>query len=458
MNPRPTSHRDAAKPADHQPFNSLDIALLTVDQTIRGMGYPGFETQMLIWLAGRIDVAEFRRAIERLARRHPAITSRLVECDSRGGFAPRWQFQPDLAPRLNEIDLPTADAQAVFDCAADLLSVPRVPSRDPPLSFHLLHRAGTGDVLLLQYDHALMDNASVPLLVRELDRPGSETGDEDSPQAEPRHRAARRLHSLSHSQRRTATLAAIQLQAHTLRGRAAILGTGEEDKPRNVKLRIAVRAIEPAVTRAIHARSIGLCGLPSVSMSILASTFRAIRRHSPQSRNADRNYVAGVGLDLGLRRDGQTHVQNLGTIVPIMARPQELTDRDQLVRSLSRQMRDRLESRIDLGMLRLAHVFQRRPRHIRWVTDHMLRWSYSLWYAYFGSLDAIGTVGNVAVERIQFVGPVWSPIGISLLANQYRGQLWLQLTFDPDLVTPPLATAFLDTLCSDLAEFAREND
>ena len=457
MNFRPTIPCDALKLADCQPFNSLDIALLTVDQTIRGMGYPGFETQMLIWLSGRIDVVHLRRAIERLARRHPALTSRFVECDDHGSFAPRWQFQPDLAASLNEIELPNGDSQGVLDCAADLLSVPRVPAREPPLSFHLLHRPGAGDVLLLQYDHALMDNAAVPLLVRELDRPGNEVGDEDTPQAEPRRRAARRLHSLSHSERRAATLAAIQLQAHTLRGRAAILGTGEEDKPRNVKLRIASRTIDPVVMRAIQARSIKLCGLPSVSMSILGSTFRAIRRHSPASRNADRNYVAGVGLDLGLRRDGQPHVQNLGTIVPITARPQELADRDQLIRSLSRQVRDRLEARIDLGMLRLAHVFQRRPRHIRWVTDHMLRWSYSLWYAYFGSLDAIGTLGNVPVEQVQFVGPVWSPIGISLLANQYRGQLLLQLTFDPDLVTPPLAEGFLDSVCNDLADFASDD-
>lgn len=455
MNPLPIIHRATAKPSGRQPLNPLDIALHTVDQTIRGMGYPGFETQMLIWLAGRIDVARLRRAIVRLARHHPAMTARLAQCDDRGDFAPHWQFQPDAIPQLNEIDLPVEDPQAVLDCAADLLSVPRLPAHEPPIRFHLIHRPGGKDVFLLQYSHVLMDNSTTPLLVSELERLCQPTGNHDDlPLEEPRHLASRRLRSLSPSQRRAAALAAVQLQGHTLRGRAAILGTGEEDKPRQVKLRIATRTIGPELTRAIHARSARVCGLPSLSMTILGSTFRAIRSLSPASRNADRNYVTGIGLDLGLRRHGQAHLQNLGSIVPISARPHELEDRDQLVRLLSRQMRDRLESKIDLGVLRLAHGFQRRPRHIRWVTEYMLRWSLSLWYAYFGSLDSIQQFCDVPVEQVYYVGPIWSPIGLALLVNQFRGQLLLQGTFDPELVSPTLAGQLLDAVCNDLGDFA----
>jgi len=300
-----------------------------------------------------------------------------------------------------------------------------------------------------------MDNSTTPQLVSELDRLCQPVSDDDVlPLDEPRYLASRRLRSLSPSQRRAAALAAVQLQAHTLRGRAAILGTGEEDKPRQVKLRIATRTIGPELTRAIHARSARLCGLPSLSMTILGSTFRAIRSLSPASRNADRNYVAGIGLDLGLRRRGQAHLQNLVSIVPISARPHELADRDQLVRLLSRQMRDRLESKIDDGVLRLAHGFQRRPRHIRWVTEHMLRWSYSLWYAYFGSLDSIQQLCDVPVEQAYYVGPIWSPVGFALLANQFRGQLLLQATYDPELVSQPLTSQLLDAVCNDLADFA----
>ena len=82
-------------------------------------------------------------------------------------------------------------------------------------------------------------------------------------------------------------------------------------------------------------------------------------------------------------------------------------------RELSRQMRERLQSRIDLGALRLAHAFQRRPRHIRWVVEHLLRWTYSLWYAYFGSCDAAGErLCGTAIEEISYAGPIWSPYHI----------------------------------------------
>jgi hypothetical protein len=143
--------------------------------------------------------------------------------------------------------------------------------------------------------------------------------------------------------------------------------------------------------------------------------------------------------------------------VPITARPGDLTDRDLLVHALSRQMRDRLESKIDLGVLRLARVFQRRPRHVHWVLEYMLRWSYSLWYAYFGALDAVRQLCDVPVEQVYCVGPAWSPIGLSLLANQYRGRLLLQATYDPELIAPPLADQMLDTISADLSAFATDS-
>ena len=54
------------------------------------------------------------------------------------------------------------------------------------------------------------------------------------------------------------------------------------------------------------------------------------------------------------------------------------------------QMRERLVTDFDLGVLRLANGFSRRPRYIRWAVAHILRYSYSLWYAFFGSLEASG--------------------------------------------------------------------
>src|SRR5262249_32377494 len=95
--------------------------------------------------------------------------------------------------------------------------------------------------------------------------------------------------------------------------------------------------------------------------------------------------------------------------------------------------------------------FVRRPRHIRWVVDAFLRYAFSLWYAYFGALDAIGDrFCGAPVADVFYVGPAWSPVGLTLLANQFRGRLLLQATYVPELVPPALAETFLDAVVSDL--------
>ena len=432
-----------------QPLNPLDIALRCVDQTIRGMGYPGFQTQMLVWLAGRVDVELLSRALARLGRRHPVITSRLIEPP---GQPPVWRYRRGARPELNVLQLACEERSAVMNAAAALLSASRDPSEYDPLQFHLLRRSGGGDVLVMQYSHVLMDNGATTLLVRELNELAGSGGD-DRPRYEPQNVVGRYLRRVPRSQRRAASQAAIELQGHVLRGRAALVSTGEEDRPRRAELQIATRTIEPDAMQALRAGIVRLCGLPNLSMAILASALRSIRALGPPHLNGDRKYTAGIGLDLNLRSQSGAALQNLLSLVPLSVQAGDLADRAELVRVLSRQMRERLESRIDLGVLRLTNGFQRRPRHIRWVTEHLLRWTYSLWYAYFGSLDSAGDqLCGTSIEEISYAGPTWSPLGIALLANQHHGRMLLNLTYDPELVAPPLAIEFLDRVLSELDE------
>jgi hypothetical protein len=438
-----------------QPLNPLDLAIRCADRSIRGMGYPGFETQMLVWLSDRLETARLEQALARLTQRRPVLSGRLVEDDVRHHGRPYWKL--DGAPAHVEItELTTADAMSVFDSAAVLLSQCRDLAFRPPVRFHLLRRPNGKDVFLTQYSHVLMDKSATIQLLREIDELTVDLRDGDElPDHEPRNVLHHWLQRLSPAERRAASRAAIELQGRTLRGRAAILGTGEEDKPRQVALRIATRTLDDSVVRAIHRRSAELCGLPNPSMVILAAAFRAIRQFGPAERNEGRNYIAGIGLDMKLRREDRALLQNLLSVVPLFAAPDQLADRDQLIRALSGQMRERLRKKIDWGVLRLVNSFHRKPRHIQWVVEHLLRWTYSLWYAYFGALDGVGErFCGVPIERVQYVGPTWSPVGISLLANQFRGQLLFQTTYDPDLIQSGLANQFLDAVLKDVRHFA----
>jgi hypothetical protein len=137
--------------------------------------------------------------------------------------------------------------------------------------------------------------------------------------------------------------------------------------------------------------------------------------------------------------------------VPIFARRGELGSQADLIRMLSQQMRERVESKIDVGVLSLVRTFQRRPKHLRMVLEHLIRRGHSLWYAYFGATDLRGgmLLGR-EVETIRYIGPTWAPMGISLLANQFRGRLLFQATYDPELVPDEMADRFLDTVWADL--------
>jgi hypothetical protein len=448
------------------PLNPLDVALCCVDRTIRGMHYPGFETQLLLWLDGRADVERLQIALTRLGRIQPVITARLHE-DLEGDGSAWWECRPDERPALAETDLDSPTQRAVLDWAGVLLSLPRDPAEHPPLRFHLAHLPDGRDVFLMQYNHVLMDNTAPSLVVRELHRLSQPSPQIDPVGREPRHVLLGYLRRFSHAQRQSAAAGAISMNGRVLRGRAAILGKGEEDAsliyqgpvraaaeraaagPRPLKL--AARSLEPAATRAIHARSVRLCGLPSLSMAILASALRGIGRLGPQERNAGRNYVAGIGLDLGLRRGGMPLFQNLLSLVPLGARPEELADRDELVRRLSGQLRGRLEDRLDLGIVRLAVGFRHRVRYMQWALSHMLRYSYSLWYAYFGALDGLGPeLCGRRIENAFYVGPTWSPMGIGMLASQFGERLNFQLTYDPYLVDDHLAKRFLDFVLQDV--------
>jgi hypothetical protein len=446
---------DEATDADRQALNPLDLALRCVDRSIRGMGYPGFETQMLVWLSGRVDVGRLRRSIERLSRRRPVITARLAEDNGREGAQAYWQFTHKAAT-LQEIDLPSESPDAVLAEAEELLSMSHDPAGVPPLRFYLLRRRDAGDVFVMQYNHALMDQSATVVLLEEIKHLSRTTNRQDeTPRYEPRNVVNRWLRRIPHRARRAAVVHGVELQGRTLRGRAALLGTGEEDKPRCVRLRIATRSAGAELSRAIRERSWRLCGLPSMSMSILACAFRAIWQLGSKDRNAGRNYIAGIGLDMNLRRSEQALLQNLLSVVPVFARPEELINRDGLIRGLCQQLRDRLADKFDLCTLRLVNAYQRKPRHIQWVVDHLLRWTYSLWYAYFGCLDGVGgEFCGAKVENVQYVGPTWSPLGISLLVNQFQQQIFFQATYDPDLVDERLAEAFLDFVLDDLARFA----
>jgi hypothetical protein len=430
-------------------LNPIDRTIRCIDRVARQLGYPGIETQMLVWLAGRADAAALARAIARLGRHYPVMASRFVEDDGAG--RPHWQFRRGEVCPLAQATLRSDDPEAVLEYAGELLSTARDPAAADPLRFHLLHRPGGADVFLLQYNHVLMDNrAAVPLL-REIERLSrSPTG--RGWQSEPRDLVSEHLRQFSRPKRRKAIEAAIELQARVFRGRAATLLPAAPPPPGRARLRIVSHRLEATPASALRAKVVALCGFPCVSMAVLGSAFRAIGRLGPPD-GSRHHFATGIGIPIG--RSGQTPplFQNVTSALSIGVARQDLGDRNSLVRILSEQLRERIADGIDLGVLGATAMFARRYRYVEWVAWHLVRYAYSLWYGYFGRLDDAGeTLGGSPIEEVFFSGgPLWPSIGLALLASQHRGRLNLQATYDERLVSPRLAEAFLDFVLADLA-------
>src|SRR5262245_12741709 len=83
--PRPAESPEPCDLTYAEPLNAVDCAMRAVDLGLRGIGYPGFETQLVLWLTGRLDEARLRQALDRVAVAEPLIVSRLN--DSPGGLS-----------------------------------------------------------------------------------------------------------------------------------------------------------------------------------------------------------------------------------------------------------------------------------------------------------------------------------------------------------------------------------
>jgi hypothetical protein len=431
-------------------LNAVDRTLLSVDRTLRGMGYPGFETQTLVWLHGPVNVGLLRSALTLLSHRYPLLTARLVAAEDRG--TPYWQFPPNgRAAILRESALDSASPQAVIEHAGRLLSIPSDPAEADPIRFHLLHRPCGRDVFLMQYNHALMEHRDAVPLLRHLDRLACCPSDGAlAPPAQWRDPVWAYLRGFPRQRRRAALQATVQW-LRQLRGRVVQLGRDIAVSPRRMQLRVVCRRVSALGTRALESRVLRTCGVPSLSLAILGSAFRALCRLAIRPEAIQQHLSAALGVELRPRKSAKLALHNMTSLLPVLVRPEDLEDRDQLAVMLSRQLRERLAADTDLGMLELTTLLSRQPRRARWAVEFGLRHMLSLWYAYFGPLDEAGRqFCGAAVKEVFSAGPSWSPVGLTLLVNQFDGQLFLVVTYVPESVPEAQVHDFLDLLLADL--------
>ncbi len=425
-----------------QPLHLMDQVMASLHRSLRRRGGTGLLLQSHVHLAGRIDEAALRTAVERFGRVYPVATARLVGATFRR--PPFWEWSDGGACPLTVSDL-DEEAAAVPRFAEQLFATPTRLDASPLVHFHLLRKPGGRDVVVVQWAHVLMDGKGGEFLLREVDRLHSDPKAvaPSLPPGDPL-----RQHMRSHSWRQhlraifriTCDLALLGLPARI-------------DDPRPVRsptTRIALRYLDEARFARCLERVTRLCGFASVTPVLLAAAFRAAGRVTPRRHGAWSMYYTHVPVNNRPPTGELAVFGNWQSYVRIQARPQQTIDRDDLARLLHRQLRDQLRGGFDLGFLIGARVIHRSPRTTA-VLLRLLCNALTFVFGYHGAVADLHHFCGTPVEHVWTGVPnAWAPPGLSLAANQYRNRLYLVASYVEECVPDAVANAFLDAVVEEL--------
>jgi len=154
----PRGRRSSSPKQGVQILNPIDVAIRCVDVAVAKWATRASKRRRSCGSKGAFGPAVLRTAIARLSDCCPAIAARLAPARGGPGGRACWRFRPGAICALREVTLSSDDSEAVLDHAGKILSDGGDPANADPLEFHLLHRPGGNDVVLLQYNHVLMDN------------------------------------------------------------------------------------------------------------------------------------------------------------------------------------------------------------------------------------------------------------------------------------------------------------
>lgn len=434
----------------NQPLNAADRLMLVGHQGLRGIGHGGFQTQTHLWLDGRLDKAALRTALERFNHRYPVVTSRLDESNPK---APAWRYRAGAVVELQERELTTADPKELWNECARLFERPMDHDRDDPVTFHLFHLPDGGDVLVMRFAHVLMDGKGPEFALQELNRL-FDGGDADAPPANPSLAADEMAAQLAKFPRKRRIRAALNVVRSHIQwpSKTATMNHPDMGEWVGAPYGIRVRRLDEKQTEALAQNVKKLCGFGNLSLAVVASTFRTISRMSPCTQKPSTRFQ--LDLPLNLRPPGRAEpiFRNFMSFIQMSATKRELGDRDELIRRLNTVMRDQIRRGIDLGNLQMMAIMSQHTGLLkRHIMDRMKNHPFTLGFGFLGPvLPGLEQFGGRRTNWVYSLNTALSPPGITLEANQFRGQLNLMLTYIAATVPDQTAEAFLENLVEDM--------
>lgn len=470
-----------------QHLNAADRLMLVAHEGMRRMGHPGFQCQTHIWLDGRLDVDRFKPALAKLRAVYPVIVSRLMR-DERG--RPMWRFDAVREVEFVEHSLSGSESSDIWRYGEGLFETPLDLDQRDPIGFHLLHLPDGRDVLIVRFSHVLMDGKSPEFALAEIDRlfaeieapsdgaqrsiraatlkeqwsdPGGSFSETKSADALGRNAGAanmRDIDELDQQLRRHGFRKRLASSWNVIRSQiklpiqSAVMARGDISNWVFKPLRILVREMDEARTKAAADRVRRLCGFANLSPAVLASVFRAIRELSDKPITRRTGFKTDVPLNL--RAPGQIHpvFRNYMSFIQMSARPGELNDRDALTRTLNAYMRDQLRRGVDVGTIQMMTIMSRMEKLLaRHLLDRMRKDPISLGFGFLGQvLPSLEQFCGRRVDRLYSLNASISPPGMVLQVIQFRGKMSLVMTYIGSVVSDELANRFAEFIMDDLTQ------
>ena len=297
-----------------QPLNLMDQVMASLHRALRRQGYAGLLLQSHLRLAGRVDEAALRAALERLGRVHPVAAGRLV--GPSFGREPRWEWSEPAACSLTVATLDSNEDTAVVQYAESLMAAPADLADVPPVCFHLLRRPGGRDAVVVQWSHVLMDGHAGELLLREVNRLHADPAASAAP-LPPGDLLRQQVRN--HPWRRRLQAAWKVIRDLPIRGVPARLETSGLAGPTTP--RILLRFLDDEQSAQCRDRVRRLCGFGGVTPALLAAGFRAAALVAPQRPGPRSVFYTHVPVTNRPPTGPPVIFANLQSYVRVRARP-----------------------------------------------------------------------------------------------------------------------------------------
>lgn len=427
-------------------LNLVDRLVLAADAFLRKQGLPGLPCQHHVWLHGRLDLDELQRNVNRLVAHWPLLSARLV----RKPF-PAWRPTGESTSLLRRTSVSSDCEDDLLRTAENLMAERFDLSREAPIRFHVLHRPGGDDALIVQYAHALMDAHGGSVLSQQLVDP-SRIHDGEPPPPTATEMPDRLLREIPRKERLRALRDVVRQQ----RGEKVIsLPLAQDPAIRRALSRIHLRWIDGDIASALEDRMRRMGMLANLSLALAASGFRTLHRHLNPTPTEG---VYDMPLPYKVRQEQNAPhpFHNHAARVMLRARPDQLDDWEKLVWQFTEQMMAQSTPAARLGLLQAASMVATINRWLPWFDKVLEPRGRSLRVAYW--LEAFGAgheTHGAQIERRFGCTVCPATPGVAVDVFRQGGRMLACFTRHPAALTDEQAEQFFDNWIEDLAAQAR---